>query len=144
MTDLVNDLTNATLGLLKGTVRLSEHDRKWTFVYALIASEISTVTGLSDDRIQHVGSTSVDGLAANPILDIVIGVDHLKSVDSAVNQLVEAGFLDRGLGKAASGTSWSGSRRPTFASCTCTSWDMTHRIGGITSTSATNSEKTPC
>ncbi len=45
----------------------------------------------------------MDGLAANPILDIVIGVDHLKSVDSVVNQLVEAGFLDRGLGEGSIG-----------------------------------------
>ena len=98
MADLVSDLTNAALGLRRGEVRLSEHDRRWSFVYALIALEISTVTGIRADRIQHVGSTSVEGLAAKPILDIAIGVDDAESVDGVVGHLLEAGFIDRGMG----------------------------------------------
>ena len=103
MTDLVSDLTNAALGLRKGEVRLSEHNRQWSFVYALIASEISTVTGIHADRIQHVGSTSVEGLAAKPILDIVLGVDAAESVDGVVGHLVESGFIDRGAGEGSIG-----------------------------------------
>jgi GrpB-like predicted nucleotidyltransferase (UPF0157 family) len=103
LTDLVSDLTNVALGLRKGTVRLLEHDRRWTFVYALIASDISTVTGIHAERIQHVGSTSVEGIAAKPILDIVVGVDDLGSVESVVNHLVGAGFIDRGAGEASIG-----------------------------------------
>ncbi len=103
MPDLVSDLTNQVLGLRKGTVRLAEHDRRWTFVYALIASEISRVTGIRDERIQHVGSTSVEGLAAKPTLDIVVGVDDRKSVDSVAEHLVETGFIDRGPGEGSIG-----------------------------------------
>jgi len=103
MADLVSDLINAVLGLRRGQVRVVEHDRRWSFVYALIALEISTVTGIRADRVQHVGSTSVEGLVAKPILDIALGVDDAESVDGVVRHLVEAGFIDRGVGEGSIG-----------------------------------------
>ena len=103
MADLVSDLINAVLGLRRGQVRVVEHDRRWSFVYALMALEISTVTGIRADRIQHVGSTSVEGLVAKPILDIALGVDDAESVDGVVRHLVEAGFIDRGVGEGSIG-----------------------------------------
>ena len=72
-------------------------------MYALIALEISTVTGIRADRIQHVGSTSVEGLVAKPILDIALGVDDAESVDGVVGHLVGSGFLDRGMGEGSIG-----------------------------------------
>ena len=103
MPDFVKDVTNAALGLQRGTVRFSEHNRRWSFVYALIASEIAEVTGVSSERIQHVGSTAVPELAAKPILDIAIGVGDGESVGAIVGHLVGIGYLDRGDGEGSIG-----------------------------------------
>ncbi|MGG2091546.1 GrpB family protein [Bacillus sp. S13(2024)] len=37
--------------------------------------------------IEHIGSTSVEGLGAKPILDIMIGVYNLKEVDVFIEPL---------------------------------------------------------
>ena len=43
-------------------------------------------------RIEHVGSTSVSGLGAKPMIDIMLGVEHLAIVESRTPQLAAAGY----------------------------------------------------
>lgn len=78
------------LGLLRGRVELHTHDESW-----LIQAEETCVMikGLLEDAavdIQHVGSTSVAGLAAKPILDLVIGVRELSDLDPYLEKLARA------------------------------------------------------
>ena len=42
--------------------------------------------------IEHIGSTSVEGLGAKPILDIMVGVYHLKEVDEFIEPLEKVGY----------------------------------------------------
>ena len=98
MDDPVTDPANGGLGIRRGTVRLSEHDPRWASVGATTAAEVADATGIPAGRIEHVGSTSVPGLVAKPILDIAVGVDHSESVDKTAAHLVGAGYLDRGTG----------------------------------------------
>jgi GrpB-like predicted nucleotidyltransferase (UPF0157 family) len=96
MAQLVSDVTNSPLGLRLDKVRLREHNRRWSLIYALTASEIVALTDVGVDRIEHVGSTSVPGLTAVPILDIVIGLHGHELVDDIAAQLVEVGYVDLG------------------------------------------------
>ena len=57
---------------------------------------ISSAAGLPVARVQHVGSTSVPGLLAKPILDINIGVFETKDIETIVAKLIGLGFIDRG------------------------------------------------
>jgi GrpB-like predicted nucleotidyltransferase (UPF0157 family) len=57
-----------------GPIRLIEYDPAWP---RLFEREASRIRALLDDRVlvlEHAGSTSVPGLAAKPIVDIVLGV----------------------------------------------------------------------
>ena len=57
-----------------GAIRLAEPDPSWP---GLFAREAARIRGLLGDRVlllEHVGSTSVPGLGAKPIIDIVLGV----------------------------------------------------------------------
>jgi GrpB-like predicted nucleotidyltransferase (UPF0157 family) len=42
--------------------------------------------------IEHIGSTSVEGLGAKPILDIAIGVDDLEVVSEFIEPLKQIGY----------------------------------------------------
>ncbi|WP_078552101.1 GrpB family protein [Bacillus alkalicellulosilyticus] len=42
--------------------------------------------------IEHIGSTSVEGLGAKPILDIMVGVNHLIEVDEFIEPLEKIGY----------------------------------------------------
>ncbi|MBT2258438.1 hypothetical protein BTA37_28380 [Priestia megaterium] len=42
--------------------------------------------------IEHVGSTSVKGLGAKEIIDIMIGVQHLKDVEKFIEPLKDIGY----------------------------------------------------
>jgi len=43
-------------------------------------------------EVEHVGSTSVPGLAAKPVIDLMASVDDLDAAHSAAPQLAELGF----------------------------------------------------
>jgi GrpB-like predicted nucleotidyltransferase (UPF0157 family) len=42
--------------------------------------------------IEHIGSTSVKGLGAKPILDIMVGVNNLEEVDEFIEPLKRIGY----------------------------------------------------
>jgi len=82
------------LGLKRNEVRLVEHSQEWKNNFLEVKQEIINATGISENRIEHIGSTAIKGISAKPIIDIAIGVDDLKNVEKAIFQgLKEIGFL---------------------------------------------------
>jgi GrpB-like predicted nucleotidyltransferase (UPF0157 family) len=55
-------------------VRIEEPDPTWPHRYAELEHQISTALGERLLAIQHIGSTSVPGLPAKPIIDIDVAV----------------------------------------------------------------------
>jgi GrpB-like predicted nucleotidyltransferase (UPF0157 family) len=43
--------------------------------------------------IEHVGSTAIPGMPAKPVIDIMAAVGSLEASRSAINELVEAGYV---------------------------------------------------
>lgn len=56
---------------------LREYSRQWTRRYLRLRAELEAVLGQSALRIDHVGSTSVPGLVARPVVDIQVSVADL-------------------------------------------------------------------
>ncbi len=48
---------------------------------------------LSDVEIEHIGSTAVKGLAAKPIIDIMIGVNSLEKSSKYISAVTSLGYL---------------------------------------------------
>lgn len=46
----------------------------------------------SDIKIEHIGSTSVDGLAAKPIIDIMIGLKDFNTADNHISSIESLGY----------------------------------------------------
>jgi GrpB-like predicted nucleotidyltransferase (UPF0157 family)/RimJ/RimL family protein N-acetyltransferase len=78
--------------LVKMSVTVEQYNPQWPSHFEQIKSELeSHLTSVSIISIEHVGSTSVPGLAAKPIIDIDIIVTR-ENVQPAIDALVKHGF----------------------------------------------------
>jgi GrpB-like predicted nucleotidyltransferase (UPF0157 family) len=70
-------LRAATIGeptRVDGPIHLAEYDPAWPALFEREAARVRSILGDRVLRLEHVGSTSVPGLAAKPIVDILLVV----------------------------------------------------------------------
>ena len=84
------------LGLPKGIVKLEAHSERWQQLFAEEAARIRAAIGEITALIEHVGSTSIVGIAAKPIIDIAVGVEKLADGEKCVAPLENLGYEYRG------------------------------------------------
>ena len=77
----------------RGHVHLAPPDPRWPQQYAEVRALIRRVLGPVAVVVEHVGSTSVPGLAAKPVLDVLLLVPDPTDEAAYVPQLEEAGLL---------------------------------------------------
>lgn len=80
------------LGLERGTVRLSPYDPRWPALFEDVSRLLRARLDGRILSIEHVGSTSVPGLSAKPILDILVGVPDFDGGRELIPDLAELGF----------------------------------------------------
>jgi GrpB-like predicted nucleotidyltransferase (UPF0157 family) len=68
------------LGLKKGFVKVEKYNPEWQKEFSKEKKNLKKVFGSIALSIEHVGSTSIRGLSAKPIIDIAIGVNSLKDI----------------------------------------------------------------
>jgi GrpB-like predicted nucleotidyltransferase (UPF0157 family) len=87
-----------TIGELQsaaGGVHLSDYDPAWPRLFAHEADRVRAALGERAVRIEHVGSTSVPGLAAKPIIDILLVVPDSADEPAYLPALEHAGYVLR-------------------------------------------------
>jgi len=84
------------LGLKKGRVVVEPYNDLWPVLFNREATRIREAIGPHIRDIQHIGSTSVPGLSAKPILDIAIAVDTFEASVVCVSPLEELGYRHLG------------------------------------------------
>jgi GrpB-like predicted nucleotidyltransferase (UPF0157 family) len=75
-----------------GRVRLAEHDPSWARQYAALADVVRRALGERVLLLEHCGSTSVPGLAAKPVIDMLLLVADPADEAAYVPDLEAAGF----------------------------------------------------
>ena len=80
---------------LSGPIELRDYDPSWPDRYAEHASRVRKALGERAVRIEHVGSTSVPGLVAKPIIDIVLEVPDSADEAAYVGDLEAASYVLR-------------------------------------------------
>ena len=83
------------LGLKHGTLSLSAYSQSWP---DLFQDEAALILSSAPDlivKIEHIGSTSVPGLRAKPILDIAV-MAAIKDHTCLAKTLCAIGYIDRG------------------------------------------------
>jgi GrpB-like predicted nucleotidyltransferase (UPF0157 family) len=73
-------------------VVIDDYDSRWPRWFEDEAEKISMALGSGAVQVEHVGSTSVPGLPAKPIIDIALAVADSSQEDSFVPALVAAGY----------------------------------------------------
>jgi GrpB-like predicted nucleotidyltransferase (UPF0157 family) len=91
-------LAEHTIGPLQpltAPIEVSAYDPVWPRSYEREATRIRSVLGDRVVRIEHVGSTSVRGMAAKPIIDIALEVPDSADEAAYVPDMEEAGYVLR-------------------------------------------------
>lgn len=88
--------TSSDLGVAGGTVVLREYRAAWPGLFEHERAAIAAALGSGALAIEHVGSTSVAGLAAKPIIDIAIGVESFEASIVLAAPLEALGYAHRG------------------------------------------------
>ncbi len=72
------------------------YDRTWKSAFEEIKKEIEGAIGDLIIGIEHVGSTSVEGLSAKPIIDIDVIIKDYLTFDAVVSRLETIGYIHEG------------------------------------------------
>ena len=82
------------LGVERGLVKLEPYNDKWSKLFdkerELLSSQLKDLIV----EIEHVGSTSIEGLFAKPIIDIPIGVSSLDVIIKLKEKVKELGYVE--------------------------------------------------
>ncbi|GAA1650631.1 GrpB family protein [Actinoplanes couchii] len=73
-------------------VGLCDHDPRWARAYDQHRQRILGAVTAVDVEVEHIGSTSVPGLAAKPIVDIVVAVPDITAEEDYLDGLLAAGY----------------------------------------------------
>jgi len=80
------------LGLRHRTNRLVPYDPDWPSAFEAERQRLASALGPLACGIEHYGSTSVPGLSAKPILDILVGVAALDEWKHCHSPLISLGY----------------------------------------------------
>lgn len=76
-------------------VEIADYDPAWATMFTMLGGRLRDALGEVAVRIDHIGSTSVPGLAAKPVLDIQISVASLERVAPFKDPLERLGYVYR-------------------------------------------------
>lgn len=79
--------------VLDSPIALSPYDPQWPQHYAALARDIRAALGAKVSTLEHVGSTSVPGLPAKPVIDIILAVSDSGDEPAYVPALEALGYV---------------------------------------------------
>lgn len=79
-------------------IEIVEYNPKWPEQFLLESEKIKEALGPNCVQIHHIGSTSVPGLSAKPIIDMLPMVKNIQEVDFATKKMQSLGYEAKGEG----------------------------------------------
>ena len=77
-------------------MKVVEHSADWPMLYEEEISLVRKALGSEIVRAHHIGSTGVPGLAAKPIIDMLLEVRSLSRLDDLNQAMEDIGYQPRG------------------------------------------------
>ena len=81
---------------MKKHVIVQSYDKTWADDFVAIRDELNDALKDLALRIEHVGSTSVEGLSAKPIIDIDVVIQDRADLPKVIKALQEIGYSHEG------------------------------------------------
>ena len=78
-----------------GTIHLAPYDPAWPSLFLRLKQQIREALGDKIRLLEHVGSTSVPGLSAKPVIDMLLAVADSSDESSYVRPLEKKGYTLR-------------------------------------------------
>lgn len=72
---------------------IDNYDPNWPIIYEAERKLILKACRDKIQSIEHIGSTSVPGLGAKPIIDILLGVSSFADADAIVPAMISLGYI---------------------------------------------------
>ena len=82
-------------GQEKRELHVVDYDPQWAHIFEEHRQRIQSALTTVPVDIHHIGSTSVPGLPAKPIIDIAVAVDDITAEEDYLAPLLAAGYLLR-------------------------------------------------
>ena len=83
-------------GVLPHPVVIEPYNRNWAKIAAETAWKLKGILGENLLRVEHFGSTSIPGLAAKPVIDLMPIVKDLNKLDEQKDLICNLGYVWRG------------------------------------------------
>lgn len=74
-------------------VAFTSYNPDWKEQFLTLKQELDSVLGHLDVQVEHIGSTSVEGLSAKPIIDIMIGLKSKQDLDKLPVMMKQRGYI---------------------------------------------------
>jgi GrpB-like predicted nucleotidyltransferase (UPF0157 family) len=79
-------------GREKREIVIVDYDATWPARFEAERARVQQALGACALRIEHIGSTAVPGLAAKPIVDLLVTLEDLDDVTATVAALTAVGY----------------------------------------------------
>ena len=73
-----------------------DYNHRWPHYYEVEKLLLIKSLGVVMNSIHHIGSTSIAGMSAKPIIDILINVVSLDSIDAHEDTMLSLGYVSHG------------------------------------------------
>jgi GrpB-like predicted nucleotidyltransferase (UPF0157 family) len=78
------------------TIRVVGYEQGWEEDFRLEAARLREALGDVLLDVHHIGSTAVPGLAAKPVIDILLEVASLEAMDDRTAAMIDLGYRPKG------------------------------------------------
>jgi GrpB-like predicted nucleotidyltransferase (UPF0157 family) len=77
---------------------LEEYNPQWKETFKEVSGKVKKALGDIAIEVEHIGSTSVEGMVAKPQIDILVIVKDLDVVATKYQEMITEGFAHHGIG----------------------------------------------
>lgn len=77
-------------------VTVTDYQPEWKLQFQQAAKEIKDIFGEKCIEVHHIGSTSIEGMPAKPIIDLMPVVREIEAVDGLIGEMEKLGYESKG------------------------------------------------
>ncbi len=88
--------TRGGLGLPSHAVKLTPYNPHWPQLFTEEKQRVEAALAPLSVHVEHIGSTSVPGIEAKPVIDLMLGIHWPEDIDAAESALQRRGYISHG------------------------------------------------